>query len=362
MSAGGIEASVSRFRSGKAGTSDPNCQLRWADLSINVSKKILLLLIQKVFSTDDRCAAGMATMELHQVRYFLAVCETLNFSRAAEACHISQPALSRAIKQLEDELGGELLRRERLHTHITDLGHAILPSLRQCYDSNLAAKALAQDYLKGGHAPLNLALSRSIEIELISPVLSEIATAFPKIEIRIFRGSPSEVGEKLKNGETEIAVAGPLANDWERIDAHRLFDERFGLLISRKHPLAQCNRIELKSLMGERLLCRQNCAMTDVVVSRLKGAGMPNVSRHEVPLVADLTGLVRANFGIGILPMGRDGSENLRFTEIEGVDLARPINVYTVAGRRHSTAVGTLKTLLRARDWSTATIGAALYD
>jgi len=54
-----------------------------------------------------------AAMELHQIRYFLAVCDTLNFTRAAERCHVSQPSLTRAVKLLEDELGGALFRRER---------------------------------------------------------------------------------------------------------------------------------------------------------------------------------------------------------------------------------------------------------
>ncbi len=92
-------------------------------------------------------------MEMHQIRYFLALCHTLNFTRAAEECHVSQPALSRAIRQLEVELGGELLRRERSLTQITDLGRAALPSLRQCYEGRQTAQSLAQSYLKKGHAP-----------------------------------------------------------------------------------------------------------------------------------------------------------------------------------------------------------------
>ena len=70
-------------------------------------------------------------MEMHQIRYFLAVCETLNFTRAAEACNVSQPSLTRAIKGLEDELGGPLFRRERNNTHLTGLGEMMRPHLTQ---------------------------------------------------------------------------------------------------------------------------------------------------------------------------------------------------------------------------------------
>jgi DNA-binding transcriptional LysR family regulator len=70
-------------------------------------------------------------MEMHQIRYFLAVCETLNFTRAAEQCNVTQPALTRAIQKLEEELGGLLFRRERHLTHLTDLGRLVRPQLEQ---------------------------------------------------------------------------------------------------------------------------------------------------------------------------------------------------------------------------------------
>jgi LysR family hydrogen peroxide-inducible transcriptional activator len=66
-------------------------------------------------------------METHQVRYFLALARTLNFTKAAEECHVAQPSLTRAIKNLEDELGGPLFHRERANTHPTELGRALLP-------------------------------------------------------------------------------------------------------------------------------------------------------------------------------------------------------------------------------------------
>ena len=79
-------------------------------------------------------------MEMHQIRYFLAVSRTLIFTRAAEDCHVAQPSLTRAIKLLEAELGGDLFRRERNLTHLTEFGQRMLPLMSQCYESALAAK------------------------------------------------------------------------------------------------------------------------------------------------------------------------------------------------------------------------------
>src|SRR3546814_724285 len=86
---------------------------------------------------------GAFLMEMHQVRYFLAVARTLNFTRAAEECHVAQPSLTRAIRQLEGELGGDLFRRERPQSQLTELGQRMLPLLKQCYDSAMSARSLA---------------------------------------------------------------------------------------------------------------------------------------------------------------------------------------------------------------------------
>jgi DNA-binding transcriptional LysR family regulator len=291
-------------------------------------------------------------MELHQVRYLLAVCETLNFTRAAEQCHVSQPALSRAIQQLEAELGGELFRRERRLTHITELGRAVLPALRQCYESSLSARALAQSYLKEGHPPLQFGLAPFIEMELLSPLLAEISTAFPGIEIRVFRGPPVDIREKLKTGDVELAITGPLEGEWERFEARKLFEEQFGALLTRCHPLSRLNAIQLTVLSTERLLCLRDCEMTERLTAKLQSLGAQKITKHEAPMVDDLLDLVRANFGVGILPMRRRIPGDLCIREVEGVDLRRWIHVFTVAGRPRSIGAATLVRLLRAKDWS----------
>ena len=85
-------------------------------------------------------------MEMHQVRYFLAVAEELNFTRASEKCNVSQFSLSRAIKLLEEELGAPLFHRERESTRLTDLGHLIRPHLQSMHDHSRLAKRLSQDF------------------------------------------------------------------------------------------------------------------------------------------------------------------------------------------------------------------------
>ena len=106
-------------------------------------------------------------MEMQQVRYFTAVARTLNFTRAAEECNVTQPALTRAIKQLEFELGGDLIRREGRNTHLTDLGNKMLPILRQCHEAALAASALAKAVSKGQISTLTMAVARSLDTALI---------------------------------------------------------------------------------------------------------------------------------------------------------------------------------------------------
>ncbi len=291
-------------------------------------------------------------MELHQVRYFLSLSKTLNFTRASEECHVSQPALSRAIKQLEAELGGELFRRERSLTHMTDLGRHVFPALQQCFESSRSARNLAEEFRRSGHAPLNLALASAVEMDLVSPILGEIASGFPRIEMNIFRGPPHEIAEKMKSGDVELAVAEPLGDGWERFEAKKLYEEKFGLLMNKINPLTKNNNIGIEHLSDVRLLCRPHCAMTDLLVQKFRDAGVQSPQRHEVPLLEDMAGMVRANLGVAIWPSSRQISPDMKLGEIDGVKMSSWVHLYSVFGRRQSTAASTFARLMRAKDWS----------
>ena len=130
-------------------------------------------------------------METHQVRYFLAVGRTLNFTKAAEECNVTQPSLTRAIKKLEDELGGPLFHRERANTHLTELGRAMLPHIEQSYLAAQSARALAEALKRGDVVHLRLGLTNSVPSRLFSDVLNGVRNGVPNFELTV-EGGPEK--------------------------------------------------------------------------------------------------------------------------------------------------------------------------
>jgi len=288
-------------------------------------------------------------MEMHQVRYFLAVARTLNFTRAAEQCNVSQPALTRAIRQLEEELCGELLRREGKLSHLTELGQRMQPLMQQCYESALAAKSLASSLKKGEAQPLSVGLSYTIDMRLLAPVLAELQRAFVGVQLSVLRGNTGEIGDALQKGRVELAVAGPLEQVWDRFDTWPLFEESFELLMHRDHPLANAEIVDVRELADQRLLMSEQAeGMAQVLGERNTSAG----AGHRLSSLDDVLALIAVNLGIALLPQSVGRHAELRRVTVAGLELSRKVSLYGVAGRPRSPAGDALMKLLRARDWS----------
>lgn len=290
-------------------------------------------------------------MEMHQIRYFLAVSRLLNFTRAAEECNVAQPSLTRAIKLLEDELGGEVFRRERNLTHLTELGTRMLPLIQQCYDSAQSAKQLASSLKSGAIAPLRLALSRTVSMEVFIPDLSELMGAFPGLELKFMRGNGPEVAEAVKKGDAELGITGPLADSWGRFDSWSLFEEPFMLLVETNHPLAGRNSIELVHLKGERLLQRAYCEQSEQLGQILSASNVVSPVSHVIANESDLGMLLKAGTGIAVAPRSASVPQSISKLRIEDLSLQRTVNLLAVAGRQRSPAANTFMKLVRSADW-----------
>src|SRR5579864_461996 len=226
-------------------------------------------------------------MEMHQVRYFLAVARTLNFTRAAEECNVTQPSLTRAIKQLEAELGGDLFRRER-PAGLTELGQRMHPLLKQCYEAAVGARSLASSFKSGEIGALRIALTHSIDVSLLIPFLDQIKRQFNRLEFRFLRGNSREVGEMLKNGEAELGIAAEVDASWDRLDTWPLFTEDFQLVTSALHRLAGRGSVEIDDLRSEQLLSRAYCELASRLNASLREHGVEVDHCHEISSERDL--------------------------------------------------------------------------
>jgi DNA-binding transcriptional LysR family regulator len=290
-------------------------------------------------------------MEMHQVRYFLAVAKVLNFTRAADECHVAQPSLTRAIKQLEAELGGDLFRRERNLTHLTDLGQRMLPMLQQCYESAMTAKSLAHSIKTGAIAPLAIGLSLAIDISLIVNFISELVRSLPGLELRFLRGTGPEIAEFLKKGDVEVALAGSLGESWERLEQWELFSEPYVFAVGPQHKLAARTTIDAADLAKEKLICRTHCEQLSEITPVVEKMGHRKQA-HAVCTDNDVGVLLKQDIGFAILPHSSAILLGLKELDVSGFDVRRTVSVFAVAGRQRSTAASTFIKMMRAADWS----------
>src|SRR5260370_5374901 len=144
-------------------------------------------------------------MEMHQVRYSLALCETLNFTRAAENCNVSQPALTSAVHKLEEEFGGLLLRREHNLTHLTDFGRLMRPHLAQMMAEAEAAKSTAMHFLHMGNAPISLAVMCTVGPIRFMSFLAEFRATHPGCDGPLVEGVPVQLASLRLHGQLDVA-------------------------------------------------------------------------------------------------------------------------------------------------------------
>jgi len=187
-------------------------------------------------------------MELFQVRYFLALAKLLNFTRAAEACNVSQPALTRAIQRLEEELGGPLLYRERSLTQLTELGRAMLPHLEMAYGAAEAATKQAASFKRREFSPLRLALGMTISARILRPALRELEDRVKGFELSIAEGGSAELCAKMLDGDLDTVVMVEPEKLPERLNRWPLFEDRYFVMCSREHPFAAMSEVPAAAL------------------------------------------------------------------------------------------------------------------
>ena len=293
-------------------------------------------------------------MEMHQIRYFLAVCETLNFTRAAETCHVSQPSLTRAVKGLEEELGGPLFRRERNNTHLTGLGEMMRPHLTQVLIETDAAKERAKSFAKLDDVELKLGMMCTIGPRRFVPFLQAFRERHPKVKLVVQDGSNVQLQDRLAQGELDVAVYGQPEEIDERFHARRLYDERFVIGVGPGHVFEKQNAVRCADLHEQAYVNRVQCEFFGAAGKIFREQN----GRPRIVFRSDrddwVQSMAMAGLGFTFIPEYAVTMPGLRVRPLIEPEITRAIQVVTVRGRPHLPAIGAFVREILAFPWANA--------
>ncbi|WP_027998754.1 LysR family transcriptional regulator [Sinorhizobium arboris] len=291
-------------------------------------------------------------MDIHHVRYFLAVCETRNFTRAAEKCNVTQPALSRAIQQLEDEVGGLLFRRERNLTHLTDLGNLLRPRFQSILDELSGVRQEASRFLCLEDAHVKVGVMCTIGPRRFTGLLTDFNVRHRGIQLQLVEGVPLGLSELLGAGEIDVAIMASSDQFPERFDITPLFRERFMLAFPAGHRLSQYEAIPISAIDGEVYLKRVNCEFNDYLSDVCNACGVRTQDSYSSEREDWIQNMVAGGLGICFLPEYSAVIPGLQVRPVTDPEVSREVCLVTVAGRRFSPAMATFVSAVKSFGWA----------
>jgi len=298
-------------------------------------------------------------MEMQQVRYFVALAGTLNFTRAAEQCNVSQPALTRAIQQLEYELGGPLFHRERGNTHLSELGRMMLPYLQTVEESTRAARDHARAVKRLERSTLKIGTMCTIGPQLVSELLVRFRAQHPDVEVQVVDAGAPQMIDMLEKGELEVAVVGVPGELPESLHQLPIFEERFVIVLPPNHRLLVHDEIPAAALDQEPYVSRSNCEVFEPVRKELNGRGVFLRQVFSSPRDDWVQGMIQAGLGLGFFPEFSVTYPDLAVRPLVDPSFYRTVFLATVRGRPHSPAVGAFVQEARRFPWPGSRLAAS---
>jgi len=290
-------------------------------------------------------------MEMHQIRYFLAVAEELNFTRASEKCNVSQPSLSRAIKLLEEELGGPLFHRERTRTHLTELGRMVHPHLATVYDQSRAVKRLSEDFAIS-RLPLRMGIMSTISPGEIVGLIAAVKARHAEIELKLCDANAWQLRERLLAGDLDLVIyALPGEEPDDRLHSIPLFREQMVIAVHRGHRLANEGVFPVRELNGESYIHRMNCEFAGYADNILKEQGVTCTPTYWSERDDWTLAMVAAGLGFGFMPANAAQHPGVIGLPVVEPEFWRDVNLVSVRGRPHSPAVGALVREAMRKSW-----------
>jgi DNA-binding transcriptional LysR family regulator len=298
-------------------------------------------------------------MEMQQIRYFVALCEVLNFTRAAERCNVSQPSLTRAIRLLEDELGGPLFNRERNQTHLTELGRLVEPHIHELLTQAQSAKSRATAFFQLKSARLRLGIAHGVPLAPLDEILGRYVASYPDTEIEIVDERTNELEEGLRGGDFEVVVLPRCPPEIDDFHYYLLAEDRLHLIVPPDHPLAAGDAASLGDIARYPLICGAGCLFWEAAERHLGELGLavrPKIVAGSMDWLLDL---VAAGIGVGLGPCGVAQRAGLVSRPVAAPPVSHPVSLATKRGRLYSPPVRVFVELALKPRRSSEVIGSA---
>lgn len=293
-------------------------------------------------------------MEMHEVRYFLAVSDTLNFHRAAERCNVTQPALTRAVQKLEAELGAQLFSRAHGHIELTDFGRLMRPHLQEILSRAITARHVASSFLKLDTAPLTLGVMCTIGPVRFVGFLNAFREAHASISVTVTEGVPRHLIELLLDGKLDVALmAQPQPFD-SRLVAEPIYTERFGLALCTGHPLHGRNTVQLRDVEGEPYLDRLNCEYANHIDDLCAALGIKIEVAYRSEREDWIMAMVAAGLGVCFAPEYSATLPGVCHRPVTDPELVRHVSVVSVRGRPLPPAAAAFLKAVQGYHWNSA--------
>ena len=292
-------------------------------------------------------------MQMHQIRYFLVLADELNFTRSAARCNVAQPSLTRAIKALEEELGGPLFHRDHANTRLTELGKLVRPHLEDIHRGAESARRKAQEFTDNKAMPLRLGLMCTIAPNQLLEFVQAIQIQHPRVRLQIIDAAAAKLQDGLLSGDLDCAIyAMPMVPPDRRLHYLPLYRERFVIVMKPDHPLAARSEICVRELDGEFYLARINCEY-DAPATRIFDEQRANCETvYESERDDWILAMAAAGIGIGFMPELCASHPGVIARPLIEPEFWREVALVTVRGRQYSAAVGSLVREAMRRRWN----------
>lgn len=277
-------------------------------------------------------------MELYQIRYFLAVADTLNFTRASERSFVSQPALTKAIQRLEEAIGGRLFDRTKNSVQLTELGLGMLPNFRHIYETANHAREEARRLMRMQRKVVRVGVMCTIDFHQVLPGFVESQEGRTEVELSFREGNLEALTDALDQGDVDLGIMCSPYEMPKRFAATPLFREDYVLAIGDDHRFSGRTSVEMAELNRERYCERVMCEFSTYIERLLRDRGVRLEVVQQSSREDWIQALVRANFGVAFMPISIARAARLAYVTMSDVPIVREVSVLTQAERPTSAA------------------------